>query len=530
MGKKDRIKAQLQLQYEEELLYKEELKNSFYFFFKEAWPIIEGTVEFYDNWHIQALCDHLEAAYNGEIKKLLINVPPRSSKSSIISIAFPAWVWINRPSSRFLYSSYSKELSMEHSLKCRRLIESEWYENLFRNIFKISVDQNTKSFFDNDKKGCRISTSVGGTTTGKGGDFLIADDPNNVRDGESEVKRLDVLSWFNSVWPSRMNSPKTGVQIVVQQRVHERDVSGEILATDYNDEWVKLILPMEFEPARKAVTCYLEKYQEVWEDPRVQDKELLCGDRFDENYISTLKTRLGSYGYAGQYQQRPAPEDGGIIKKEWFKKWDEEDSPDVQFIIQSWDTALTANKDSAYSACSTWGVFLDNNGLENIILLSMWRKKVEYPELRDRAKRLFYNYIDINESKPDIKAGEVDLCLIEAKASGDPLIQDLTRAGLTTYPFNPSKYGDKMRRVRLVTPLIENGRVWLPLYSGSSKFINYAEEFVENVSLFPNAESRDLVDSFTQTLLYLKDNFDLHHSSDQIEEEETHLEKVDRLY
>ena len=484
------------------------VKASFHEFIKQAWPAIEGGIAFVDSWHIRAIAEHLEACYRRDIKKLLINIPPRTSKSTIVSVMFPAWVWLHNAEEKFLYASYAGSLSIEHSLKCRRLIESNWYQERFGHLYQLSKDQKAKGFFDNNKKGSRIATSVGASATGKGGNFLIVDDGNNVQDGESEVKRNAALEWLDSVWSTRLNDPKNDVQIIIQQRLHEEDMTGHIVDNDLNNEWVKLVLPMEYEDARKAKTIVLPSTNgKIWEDPREREGELLCDERFSLEEINQYKHRLGSYGYAGQYQQRPAPEEGGIIQKSWFKWWKHNEPPEIQFIVQSWDTALTANEMSAYSACTTWGVFYDHNYIEHLILLGMWRGRVEYPELREMAKRLFFDYRDNGkERNPKFKGRQPDLCLVEAKASGDPLIQDLASGGIKATPFNPTKYGDKIQRVRLITPIIEGGRVWLrarpPKYD---KLTSDADDFLEEVSTFPNSSSRDLVDTMTQTLLKLKE-------------------------
>lgn len=258
--------------------------------------------------------------------------------------------------------------------------------------------------------------------------------------------------------------------------------------------------------------------KEIWEDPRVAEGQLLCEERFSEKEINKYKNELGSYGYAGQYQQRPAPEEGGIIKKPWFQWWKDSTPPEIEFVIQSWDTALTAKDMSAYSACTTWGVFYDHNYIENVILLSMWRDRVEYPELREMTKRLYFDYRDTGKVRnPLFKGRPIDMCLIEAKASGDPLIQDLALAGIRAIPFVPNKYGDKLQRVRLITPLIEGGRVWLPAKPPSyDKLLPFADLFIESVACFPNSESRDLVDTMTQALLKLKDGQFLRHPKDEI--------------
>ncbi len=487
-------------------IQRKKLEQSLYEFLKKAWSSIEGDTRFSEGWHIQSICLHLEEAYKRNIKRLLINIPPRSSKTSIISVAFPAWVWTKDPTQKFMYSSYAQSLSLEHSLKCRRLIESDWYQSLWGHRYGLSSDQRTKSFFENDQKGYRIATSVGSSSTGKGANFLIADDPNNVKDGKSDLKRKATNSWWDQVWSTRLNNPKEDVKIIVQQRVHQQDVSGHIIENDENDDWVKLILPMEYEESSHCKTIYIEELGGVWKDPREEENELLTPDRFSQKEVEQLKNQLGAYGYAGQFQQRPSPLEGEIIKKGWFKWWKEPHLPEIQLVLQSWDTALRAGEMNAYSACTTWGIFYDENYIEHILLLSMWRGRVEYPELRERAQRLFFDYRDTEEFRnPALRGRKVDILLVEGKVSGDSLIQDLNRGGIAARPFQPEKYGDKMSRVRLITHLIHGGRVWVSAKSPNyNRLYSFAEEFLENCALFPNAESRDLVDTMTQALLQLR--------------------------
>ena len=481
---------------------------SLYEFIKQAWPHMEGQTPFIDGWHIRAISEHLEACYYRDIKNLLINIPPRSSKTNLVSVAFPAWVWLHNPEEKFMYASYTNTVAVEHSLKCKRLIESPWYQSNWGHIYKLSKDQKTKSFFDNDKTGYRNSTSVGAAATGKGASIQVCDDPNSASEGVSEVKRESTNSWWDQVWSTRLNDPKKDVRIVVQQRIHEKDISGHIIANDIDNEWVKLILPMEYEERRKCRTIVLPSTRgKIWEDPRTIEGELLTEQRFADREIRNYKNALGSYGYAGQYQQRPSPEEGGIIKKAWFQWWKHTTPPEIEYVVQSWDTALTAKEMSSYSACTTWGVFRDHNYIENLVLLSVWRGRIEYPELREMAKRLYFDYRDTGkERNPKFSGRTVDMCLIEAKASGDPLIQDLHRAGIRAVPFVPNKYGDKIERVRYITPLIEGGRVWVPARSPDYEtLLPYADEFVESTACFPNAESRDLVDTMTQVLVKLRE-------------------------
>lgn len=492
-------------------LLRDQLKAelSLYEFIKQSWTVINGEkVPYADGWHIQAVCEHLEAVANRQIKRLIINIPPRCGKTTMVSIAFPAWVWINNPHEKFLYASYAQSLSDEHSQNCRRLIISSWYQERWGDRYRLMDDQNTKRRFENNKKGYRIATSVGAAGTGLGGNFLILDDPNNIKDVYSETIREGILRWNSQTLATRLNDKKNDVRIIIQQRSHERDVSGYEIAHDDEGEWVKLILPMEFELERKCSTVILPGNNDIWADPREDEKELLWPLGIPAKSLKQLKAELASdYAISGQLQQRPSPAAGGIIKKDWFRWWKHVSMPDIDFVVQSWDTAYSMKKKSSYSACTTWGVFLDHNYVENLILLSAWRGRVEYPQLREMAKRLYYDYRDTGtERNTHLKGRSVDLCLIEGKASGDSLIQDLYAAGLNVIAFNPTVHGDKTRRASISTPLIEGGRVWMPAKPPHYDVLfSYADMFVEAAVAFPTLESNDLVDTMSQVLLKLRE-------------------------
>lgn len=489
-------------------------QESFYEFIKQSWPITEGGVRFVDGWHVQAMAEHLEAVLKRDIHNLMIHVPPRSSKTTIVSVDFPAWAWIHRPHEKFMYASYAHSLSMEHSLKCRRLIESDWYQKRWGDTVSLACDQNAKGFFENTSFGYRISTSVGASATGKGGSILVCDDPNEARDSGSEVKRESTNLWWDLVWSTRLNDPKNDARVVVQQRLHHNDVSGHILSKDNDKEWTNLILPMEFDESRHCRTFINGK---TWEDPRKKNGELLCPERFGEKEVARLKVELGSYGFSGQCQQSPSPDEGGIIQKGWFKLWKSASPPELSFVVQSWDTALEAGEHNAYSACTTWGVFKNKDNVPSLILLGLWRGRVEYPELRLMAQRLYKDYRDDGEIvvKPDGKH-RPDMVLVEAKVSGISLIQDMIRAGIPAIRFNPNKYGDKEQRVRLITPLIESGRVFLPAsISFPEKPMKFCDVFVKNCAEFPKGESRDLVDTMTQVLIRLNSSGWISHPLDE---------------
>lgn len=352
------------------------------------------------------------------------------------------------------------------------------------------------------------------------------DDPNDGSDAYSEADLERVINWWDTIMPTRVNDLKTARRIVVQQRIHQRDLSGHI--TSHNEgEWTHLCLPLEYEPARKCHTVVLPSTDgKPWCDPREVEGESLCPMRWGTDEIRDLKKMLKSeYAIAGQLQQRPAPAEGGMIKRAWFKLWKKE-PPKFEFILTSWDTALSEREEAAYSACVTLGVFKEDNGMPAALILHAGRWRLEYPELRKLVRRLADNYLDdgetLTEEETKFYGGRPDMVLIEHKASGISLIQDLMRAGVPgIMKFDPTKFGDKIGRVRAVTHLLENGRVWVP-----AKYPDYiylhpmAAKLVDQLALFPRAEARDLTDALVQAILRLSASGWVTHGDDPREEDD----------
>lgn len=513
-----------QLDIYKELEARLDAEKSLYSFITQAWPQIEVGTQFIGGWYIQALCEHLEALYRGEIKDLLINVPPRSTKTTTCSAMFPAWVWISNPSTQFLCLSHSYDLAIEASLKHRYIVTSEWYGLRWGDRFKLMADQNEKTKFANDKSGYRSSTSMLSGSTGKGANILIVDDPNNAL--ESENDRDQVNKRWDAVLSTRLNDISRDRRLVIQQRTDANDLTGHILNGEDEKEWVKFIIPMEFEEKRRCKTIILPNSVKKWKDPRTKELESICPTRFTPKAISQLKARLGSkYLIAGQLQQRPAPEEGGMFRKSWFQWWKKETPPKVLQVIQSYDTAFKreskrkSNQNISYSVCTTWGLFEDDFGITNLILLNMWRDRVEFPELRTMAQKMYDDY-RYNGSVDVIPNGKFvpDMVLIEAKATGDPLNQELRRAGIQTNMFDPTPYGDKIRRASLITHIVEAGRIWVPARAPNFEHLtSFANTFVECCAVFPNDdESKDVVDTFSQVLHKILKGGVVKHPSDKV--------------
>jgi predicted phage terminase large subunit-like protein len=417
------------------------------------------------------------------------------------------------------------------------LIASKWFKDRWGHKCQLTRDINTKTRFANVQSGYRIATSIGGTTTGEHVDYEFFDDPNNTANVESEVTRADTNIKFDRVFSGRFNDPNTGRLALIQQRTHSQDLSGHLLAKNIPD-LVHLCLPQEYETNRPCVTIPLKSTNgKPWKDPRKEEGELLWPEFFNEKAVEQGKRDLGDrYAIAGQYQQRPSPAEGGIFKKSDFQWWKEPAPPRCHFILQSWDTAFSTSSHAAWSACTTWGLFNHRDNPNNIILLSLWRGKLENPDVRRMMLRLSKNYYDtrMEYPAPEDHICKPDMILIEGKANGTPLLQDLRRAGLIINSFDPNKHGggDKTARARAVSNLIEAGCVWMPakppLYD---KLRPHADLFVEACASFPNdVNSRDLVDSMSQALIKFRLQGMIGHPDDAYIMEEYNPNKGKKLY
>ena len=471
----------------------EKYRRSLREFTKAAWATIEPASDYVSGWHLDAISDHLQAVVEGDIKRLIINVPPRHSKSISTAVLLPAWTWTHQPHKKFLYASYAASLSIRDSTKCRRLIDSPWYQAHFGDKFHLTGDMNQKSRFENSENGIRLSTSVSGSLTGEGGHIIVLDDVHNVVEADSAKVREGVLEWWDQAMQTRLDDPKTGAFVIIMQRVHEQDLTGHVLANELGDEWDHLMLPARYEighptPMRSTLG---------FTDPRTKEGELLWPERFGEKELSILERSLGSYAAAGQLQQRPSPKGGGILKASWWVPWESQDMPEVEYVLQSWDTAFEAKESSSFSARTTWGVFR-HKGAMCAIVLECWYDKVSYPELRKIAQESYEEW-------------EPDAVLIEKKASGQSLLQDLRMAGVPVLAYSPDR--DKEARAHASSALLEDGRIYYP----SDK--KWAKDLIDIVAAFPAHPNDDVVDTCTQAWLRLRKGWFLGHSEDPEEDE-----------
>ncbi len=366
----------------------ERCKKSFAYFLRQAWHVIEPSRPLIWGIHTDASCQHLQAIGDGLLHRLVANIAPGHGKSSIFSVAFPAWIWTRNPHERFLCASYAMDLAIRDNRNCRMLIESEWYQSLFSDVFQMAADQNAKSFFENNMRGYRLSTAVRGAGTGKRGTGLIIDDPNNAMAGSAEIEA--VREWFGRTWQSRLNDQENGFMIVAGQRLSEKDLTSHILRLG---GWEHLNLPTEYESARKSFTSI------GWNDPRVTEGELLCPGLINEQTVKDLKQSLGSMNYAAQYQQSPVPSDGGIFKKQWLRYFTEtsdayvlEKSSGSTSVLKSdcWrfsvvDLAISSKQTADYTVIQTYDVTPKNE----LLLIDQIRDRIDNPQ-QQKILRLLY--------------------------------------------------------------------------------------------------------------------------------------------
>jgi predicted phage terminase large subunit-like protein len=464
------------------LLAQESLRE----FVEQAWHVLEPVQPFVPNFHIDAICDHLQAVYNEEIQRLLINIPPRHMKSLSCSVGFPAWAWIKKPHLKFLFSSYAQELSTRDSVKTRRLIQSPWYQRNWGDKFWLVFDQNQKTRFENNRTGYRLATSVGGLGTGEGGDIIVVDDPHNVKEGESDTKRNDCLFWWDETMSSRLNNPDRGAYVIIMQRVHQKDLAGHVME---QGGYVHLCLPGEYEGNRvhypKNITV-----KKPFVDPRSQEGELLWPERFTTEAMTDLKTRLGSYGYAAQVQQRPAPRGGGYFQRQWF--------PVVNRVpfqtdhrLRFWDLAAT-KEERKKAADPDWtaGVLMSRgriDGVNKYCIENVVRFR-DIPAVVERSVK--------NTASQD---GRLTRIMMEQEpgAAGKSIISHYQRNILQGYNFRgePST-GAKEQYADLLSAAAEQGLIFL--LRGE-----WNEDFLAELEMFPKGTHDDQVDSASKAYFWL---------------------------
>lgn len=442
-------------------------------FVRQAWPLLEPVQEFVPGWHIDAICEHLEAVTAGQIRQLLICVPPRHMKSLTVSVLWPAWEWgpRNRPSTKWMFASYASSLSTRDSVKCRRVIQSGWYQQQWGQRFRLTGDQNAKERFENDKTGYRLASSVRGAATGEGGDRIVIDDPHNLQEAFSETIRQSVNDWWDVVMAPRRNAPLRSAYVMIMQRCHHDDLAGHVTG---QGGWDVLSLPAEFEPPFRCRTRL------GWQDPRKREGELLWPAQFSASVVEQLKRQLGTYASAAQLQQRPSPLEGGIVKSGWWRYYD----PDVPLVfdevVQSWDMAFEGHQQCSMVVGQAWG----RRGADKYFL----------DQVRDHL-----NFVQTLSAMEALTMRRPDAAhkYVENKANGPAVISQMRSRIAGLVPVNPT--GGKEARAYAVSPQVESGNVYLP----DPQKRPWVKDFLEEWRLFPNGPYTDQVDASSQALLQL---------------------------
>lgn len=450
--------------------------------------VLEVGTPFMNNWHIDAIAEHLEAVYKREITNLVINIPPRCTKSTQVTKAFPAWVWANDPTEKFLSISNAEDLAIKDASDSKKIITSDWYQRGWGDKVQISKRQNAKTLYENTYGGFRQPLGIGSTMTGKGGDIILIDDPHDAKEGEiaSPGVLQKPVDTYNTVISTRLNQVKGDRKsriILIMQRIHPEDLCGYLLENE-KDKWDWLVLPMEFNPKKRCFTSL------GFEDPRTKPDELLWPDRFGETEVSTAKKRMGPFAAEAQLNQDPNAKDGGVIKFNDFKRYSHiPRHEEVIAYIQSWDTAQkktgrVSAKHLSFWVCTTWARTKHGHYLVDVM-----RKRMDYPEGKEMMKYMYSSRFDF----------KIDLVLIEDRSSGSSLIQDAA----IDYPEIPviSIYPHKDKNQRMTTnnAPIRAGQCYIP------NDADWLYDFEKEISSFPSGRYIDQIDSMSQYLNYWRE-------------------------
>ena len=454
----------------------EAAQKDFLTFVKEVWP------DFIQGYHHKIYAEKLNRVAKGELKRLIVNMPPRHTKSEFASHLFPAFFMGRHPKAKLIQTTHTGELSIRFGRKTKNLLESDEYAKVFPDVH-LAADAKAAGRWESNHGGEYFAAGVGGAITGRGADLLIIDDPHSEQDALSPTVLESHYEWYTS--GPRQRLQPGGAIVIVMTRWSIKDLTGKLLEAqgkdDETDQW------------------------EVVEFPAIINDKPMWGNFWSMKGLLGVKASIPLTKWQAQWMQQPTSEEGALIKREWWKTWEKTEIPHLQYIIQSYDTAFSAKETADYSAITTWGVFTpQEGGPPALILLDAKKGRWNFPELKSIAQ-------------DEYKYWEPEAILIEAKASGLPLTHELQKAGIPVINFTPSKGNDKHSRVNSVAPLFESGAIWAP----NKKF---AEEVIEECAAFPFGDNDDYVDSTTQALMRyrqgyyvsLKDDF----NDDKVEREQ----------
>jgi predicted phage terminase large subunit-like protein len=449
-------------------------RDDFLAYVGQVWPV------FISGKHHKIMADAFERVAKGELKRLIINMPPRHTKSEFASYLLPSWFLGKFPEKKIIQAAHTAELAMGFGRKVRNLVSSEPYQKIFET--KLSTDSKAANRWNTNKGGDYFAVGVNGAVTGKGADLLIIDDPHSEQEAKLGNPAVydQVYEWFTS--GPRQRLQPGGAVIIVMTRWATRDLTGQILknsSRDGADNWEVIEFPAIL-PSGNPLWPGFWKIEE----------------------LEAIKAEIPVSKWEAQYQQNPTSEEGAIVKREYWKIWEDQDPPDCEYVIQSWDTAFEKHNRADYSACTTWGVFRhpDKNGdlKPNIILLDAFKDRMEFPELKKKAFEMWKDW-------------NPDTLLVEKRAAGAPLIYELRKMGIPLSEYTPHKGQDKIARVNSIADLFASGVVWRPE-------TRWAEEVMEEMASFPNADHDDLTDSSSQALMRFRQGGFISVESDEPDE------------
>ena len=445
------------------------VKDDFLEFVKHMWP------EFVEGYHHKIIAEKFNKLATGEIKRLIVNMPPRHTKSEFASNYLPAWMIGRNPKLKIIQTTHTAELAVRFGRKAKNVIDSPEYQEVFKT--KLQEDSKAAGRWETEGGGEYFAAGVGGAITGRGADLLIIDDPHKEQDAMSKEGFDKAYEWYTS--GPRQRLQPGGAIVVVMTRWSTKDLTGRLMQGQKEvkgDQWEVIEFPA-------IMPSGLPVWPEYW----------------NINELEKVEATLPIAKWNAQWMQSPTAEEGAIIKRDWWQDWDHDNPPHTEFIIQSYDTAFLKKETADYSAITTWGMFRDDENQMHIILLDAEKDRYEFPELRRVAHESFLFW------RPQ-------MVLIEAKASGIPLTHELSRMGIPVVNYTPSKGNDKHVRVNTVAPFFESGRVWAPMHK------QYAQEVIEECAAFPNGDHDDYVDSMTQAIMRFRQGGFLLHPEDEKEE------------
>ena len=456
-------------------------REDFMSFVKCVWP------EFVEGSHHRHIAKKFNDLASGKINRLIINMPPRHTKSEFASFLLPAWMVGRNPKLKIIQATHTGELAVRFGRKAKTLIDSDEYHKIFET--RLREDSQAAGRWETAQGGEYFAAGVGGAITGRGADLLIIDDPHSEQDAMSATAMESAYEWYTS--GPRQRLQPGGKIIVVMTRWSTKDLTGKLLAHQKeakSDKWDVVEFPALLDTGTK-------KERPVWPE------------YWKMSELEIVKATLPVGKWNAQWMQQPTSEEGAIIKREWWRRWKHDWIPDLHHVIQSYDTAFLKKETADYSAITTWGVFYpDNDSGPNLMLLDSVKERLEFPELRRKALEQY-------------KYWNPETVIIEGKASGMPLTYELRQMNIPVVNFTPSRGNDKHARVNTCAPLFESGMIWAPEQ-------NFADEVIEECAAFPHGDHDDLVDSTTQAVMRFRQGGFVQHPEDYVEEPTEYKEKV----